>query len=55
LLTEEVSNTNQVDGEIHEDQLLNYLLNTLDEKFALSPGANAEIDAEDLYEILVGA
>ena len=40
--------TQQADDEIHEDQLLNFLVNTLDEEIALDLGANAEIDAEDL-------
>ena len=47
--------TQQADDEIHEDQLLNFLVNTLDEEIALDLGANAEIDAEDIYEVLVGA
>jgi len=48
-----VSKTKQADGEIHEDQL-NFLVNRLDEE--VSPLANnAEITAEDIYEVLVGA
>ena len=50
-----MSTTKQADGEIHEDQLLNFLVNTLDEEVDLSLGANAEIEAEDIYEVLVGA
>ena len=50
-----MSNTKQADGEIHEDQLLNFLVNKLDEEVDLGLGANAEIDAEDIYEVLVGA
>ncbi|MDQ2056448.1 ISH3 family transposase [Halobellus sp. H-GB7] len=50
-----MSNTQQADGEIHEDQLLNFLVNTLDEEVGLSLGSNAEIDTEDIYEVLVGA
>jgi hypothetical protein len=50
-----VSNTQQADGEIHEDQLLNFLVNTLDDEVGLSLGSNAEIDTEDIYEVLVGA
>jgi len=45
----------QADGEIHEDQLLNFLVNRLDEEVSLSLANNAEITAEDIYEVLVGA
>jgi len=45
----------QADGEIHEDQLLNFLVNSLDENVDLDLGKNAEINAEDIYEVLVGA
>jgi len=45
----------QADSEIHEDQLLNFLVNTLDEEVSLSLGNNAEIESEDIYEVLVGA
>jgi hypothetical protein len=55
LLAEGVSKTPQADGEIHEDQLLNFLVNTLDEEVDLGLNNNAEIDAEDIYEVLVGA
>jgi len=50
-----VSRTKQADGEIHEDQLLNFLVNRLDEEVPLSLANNAEITAEDIYEVLVGA
>ncbi|PHQ47003.1 ISH3 family transposase, partial [Halorubrum sp. C3] len=50
-----MSNTKQADGEIHEDQLLNFLVNALDEEVALTLAENSEIDAEDIYEVLVGA
>jgi len=50
-----VSNTQQADGEIHEDQLLNFLVNMLDEEVSLSLGDNAETESEDIYEVLVGA
>jgi hypothetical protein len=50
-----VPNTKQADGEIHEDQLLNFLVNSLDEEVALTLAENAELDAEDIYEVLVGA
>jgi len=49
-----VSKTKQADGEIHED-LLNFLVNRLDEEVSLSLANNAEITAEDIYEVLVGA
>ena len=45
----------QADSEIHEDQLLNFLVNRLVEDVSLSFANNAEIDAEDIYEVLVGA
>jgi len=45
----------QADGEIHEDQLLNFLLNPLDGEISLGITNNTEIDAEDIYEVLVGA
>ena len=45
----------QADDEIHEDQLLNFLVNSHDEEAALGFGNNAEIDTEDFYEVLVGA
>jgi len=50
-----VPNTPQADGEIHEDQLLSFLVNTLDDQVDIGLGANAEIDAEDIFEVLVGA
>lgn len=45
----------QADSEIHEDQLLNFLVNRLDEEVSLNLANNAEIDPEDIYEVLVGA
>jgi hypothetical protein len=45
----------QADGEIHEAQLLNFLVNLLDEEFDLDIGANADTTAEDVFEVLVGA
>jgi len=55
LLAEGVSKTKQADGGIHEDQLLNFLVNRLDEEVSLSLANNAEITAEDIYGVLVGA
>ena len=45
----------QADGEIHEDQLLNFLVNALTGAFGISLGENADLDPEDIYEVLVGA
>ncbi|WP_256684140.1 ISH3 family transposase [Halococcus qingdaonensis] len=45
----------QADDEIHEDQLLNFLVNTLTGTFSLTLGENAEIDPDDIFEVLVGA
>ena len=46
---------NQADNEIHEDQLLNFLVNTLTGAFGISIAGNGEITPEDIYEVLVGA
>ena len=40
--------TKQADNEIHGDQLVNFLVNTLSDEIDLDLGDNAEIDAEDL-------
>lgn len=45
----------QIDGEFHENQLLNFLVNSFDEEVALTLAENAELNAEDIYEVLVGA
>ena len=34
-----------------EDQLLNFLVNTLTGAFSLNFGENADIDAEDIFEV----
>ena len=47
--------TQQADSELHEDQLVNFLVNNLDQEVALDLAANAQIDAQDIYEVLVGA
>lgn len=44
----------QADDEIHENQLLNFLVNALTGTFGLNLGANAEIDPEAIIEVLVG-
>ena len=46
---------NQADNEIHEDQLLNFLVNTLTGAFGISIAKNGDIEPEDIYEVLVGA
>ena len=45
----------QAADEIHGDQLLNFLVNTLTGAFSLSLGENAEIDPDDIFEVLVSA
>jgi ABC-type uncharacterized transport system permease subunit len=49
------SKQQQADSEIHEDQLLNFLVNGLDEEVALDLANNTEISAEDIYKVLVAA
>jgi hypothetical protein len=48
-------NPEQADSEIQEDQLLNFLVNTIDEEVDFDLAANAETTSEDIYEVLVGA
>ena len=43
----------QADSELHEDQLLNFLVNQLDEEVTLNLANNAEIDTEDIHEASV--
>jgi hypothetical protein len=50
-----VSNTRQADGRLHEDQLLNFLVNALDEEVSITLGDNAQITFEEICEVLVGA
>lgn len=45
----------QADGEIHEDQLLNFLVNALTGTFGVNLGENADLDPQDIYEVIVGA
>ncbi|WP_126664386.1 ISH3 family transposase [Haloterrigena salifodinae] len=45
----------QADSEIHENQLLDFLVNRLDEEVSLDLANNADIDTEDIHEVLVGA
>ena len=46
-----MSNTKQADGQIHEDQLLNFLVKGIGEEVPLTLAENAELDAEDIYEV----
>jgi hypothetical protein len=48
LFAENVHSNQQTDSEIHEDQLLNFLVNRLDEEVSLSLANNAEIAVEDI-------
>ena len=43
-----MSKHKQANGEIHEDQLLNFLVNTLTGAFGLTLGENADLDLEDI-------
>jgi len=47
--------SDQVANEPTEDQVLNFLVNTLDEEIDIELGENAEIDSEDIWDVLVGA
>ena len=44
----------QADGEIHEDQLVKFLVNALTGAFGMSFDENADLDPEDIHEVLVG-
>ncbi|UOO97065.1 ISH3 family transposase (plasmid) [Halococcus dombrowskii] len=46
---------NQAASELTEDQVLNFLVNTLDEEIDIELGENADIDSEDIWDVLVGA
>jgi hypothetical protein len=46
---------NQAANELTEDQVLNFLVNTLDEEIDIELGENADIDSEDIWDVLVGA
>ena len=46
---------NQAANELTEDQVLNFLVNTLDREIDIDLGENAEIDSEDIWDVLVGA
>ncbi len=47
--------TQQADGSIHEDQVLNFLVNTIDEEVELDLAPNAKTTSADVHEVLVGA
>ncbi|MFB6197092.1 MAG: ISH3 family transposase, partial [Halobacteriaceae archaeon] len=49
------STLTQADTRINDDQLLNFLVQTLDETIDLDLGDNAEFEPADLFEVLVGA
>ena len=48
-------NPQQADDCIHEDQLLDFLVNALTGAFGISIAGNGDITPEDIYEVLVGA
>lgn len=45
----------QADSRIHEDQLLDSRVTELTGRFGVDLAENADIDAENIYEVLVGA
>ena len=45
----------QAANELTEEQVLNFLVNTLDEEIDIELGENADIDFEDIWGVLVGA
>ena len=45
---------NQAANELTEDQVLNFLVNTLDEEIDIELGENTDIDSEDIWDVLVG-
>lgn len=45
----------QADDSIHEDQLLNFLVNRIDEEVNLNLAPNAETTSGEIHEILAGA
>jgi hypothetical protein len=46
---------NQAANELTEEQVLNFLVNTLDEEIDIGLGETADIDSEDIWDVLVGA
>mgnify|MGYP006926877302 FL=1 len=47
--------TTQADSEIEEEHLLNFVVNSLEEKLSLDLEDNVEVTTETLYEVLAGA
>ena len=45
----------QVDDEINEDQIRNFLVNTFTGAFSFTLGENAEIGSDDIFEALISA
>jgi hypothetical protein len=45
----------QAANELTEEQVLNFLVNTLDEEIDIDLGENADINSEDVWDVLVGA
>ena len=46
---------NQAATELTEDQVLAFLVNTLNKEIDIGLGENAEIDSQDTWDVLVGA
>jgi hypothetical protein len=46
--------TDQAANELTEEQVLNFLVNTLDEEIDIELGENVDIDSEDIWDVLVG-
>lgn len=51
----DVPNTRQTADEISEDQVHNFLVNVFTHEFTVEYGDNANIEAEDIFEVLVCA
>ena len=45
---------NQAANELTEEQVLNFLVNTLEGEIGIDLVENAEIDSEDIWDVLVG-
>ena len=45
---------NQAANELTEEQVLNFLANTLDEEIDIELGENADIDSEAIWDVLIG-
>lgn len=44
----------QATNELTEEQVLDFLVNTLDEEIDIEFSENADIDSEDIWNVLVG-